>query len=151
MLRATQLTEELAFAVGELAMEESGEAEAEASSSDEEVIFSAINLKTVERAASYVVVVSPGGIFRLHRAGSYGCWMGRKRDFRDATEFDAKPPTSRYTHVCKPCWPPKADDEDSESGEASPGHMGDGEEPWYDAMWGWGGSGFDPRGWGSRA
>ena len=48
--------------------------------------------------------------------------MGRKRDFRDATEFDTKPPTSRYTHVCKLCWPPKADDEDSESGEASSAH-----------------------------
>ena len=63
-----------------------------------------------------MIVASLGGIFRLHRAGSYGCWMGRKRDFRDATEFDTKPPTSRYTHVCKLCWPPKADDKDSGSG-----------------------------------
>ena len=85
-------------------------------------------LKTVEREASYVVVASPGEIFRLHRAGSYGGWMGRKRDFRDATEFDAKPRTSRYTHVCKLCWPPKADDEDSESGEASSAHTTDSEE-----------------------
>ena len=90
-----------------------------------------------------MIVASPGGIFRLHRAGSYGCWMGRKRDFRDATEFDTKPPTSRCTHVCKLCWPPKADDEDSESGEASSADTGDGEEPWYEATWeGWG-SGFD--------
>ena len=73
-----------------------------------------------------MIAASPGGIFRLHRAGSYGCWMGRKRDFRDATEFDTKPPTSRYTHVCKLCWPPKADDEDSESGDASSAHTGDG-------------------------
>ena len=99
-------------------------------------------LKTVDREASYVIVASPGGIFRLHRAGSYGCWMGRKRDFRDATEFDTKPPTSRYTHMCKLCWPPKADDGDSESGEASSAHTGDGEEPWFEATWeGWG-SGF---------
>ena len=87
---------------------------AEAGSSEEEAIHSAKKLRTVEREASYVIVASPGGIFRLHRAGSYGCWMGRKRDFRDATEFDIKPPTSRYTHVCKLCWPPKADNEDSE-------------------------------------
>ena len=34
------------------------------------------------------------------------------------------------------------DDEDSESGEASSAHTGDGEEPWYEATWeGWG-SGF---------
>ena len=100
------------------------EAEAEASNNP-----SAKKLKTVE----------------LHRAGSYGCWMGRKRDFRDATEFDTKPLTSRYTHVCKLCWPPKADDEDSESGEASSAHTRDGEEPWYDDTWDWGGTGFGPH------
>ena len=43
---------------------------------------SAKKLKTVDREASYVIVASPGGIFRLHRAGSYGCWMGRKREVR---------------------------------------------------------------------
>ena len=69
-----------------------------------------------------MIVASLGGIFRLHPVGSYGCWMGRKRDFRNATEFDTKPPTSRYTHVCKLCWPPKAGDNDSESGEASSAH-----------------------------
>ena len=120
------------------------EQEAEANSSDEEAIPSAKKLKTVEREASYVIVVSPGGIFRL-RVGSYGCWMGRKRDFRDATEFDTKPPTSRYTHVCKLCWPPKAGDDDSESGEASSAHTGDGEEPWYEAAWSWDGPGFRSR------
>ena len=91
----------------------------ESGSSEEEATPSAKKLKTVDREASYVIVASPGGVSRLHRAGSYGCWMGRKRDFRDATEFDTKPPSSRYTHVCKLCWPPKADDGDSESGEAS--------------------------------
>ena len=101
-------------------------------SSKEEVMLSAKKLKTVDREASYVIVASFGGIFRLHRAGSHGCWMGRKRDFR-ATEFDTKPPTSRYTHVCKLCWPPKADDGDSESGEASSAHTGDDEEPWFEA------------------
>ena len=46
---------------------------------------------------SYVIVASPGQIFRLHRAGNYGCWMGRRRDFRDATEFDTKSPTAAIT------------------------------------------------------
>ena len=73
--------------------------------------------------------------------------MGRKRDLRDATEFDAKPPTSRYTHVCKLCWPPKAGDDDSESGEASSAHTGDGEEPWYEGTWSWE---VAPWGWGRR-
>ena len=72
------------------------EPSSEQASSQEEVIPSAKKLKTIDREASYVIVASPGGIFRLHRAGSYGCWMGRKRDFRDATEFDTKPPTSCY-------------------------------------------------------
>ena len=46
--------------------------------------------------------------------------------------------------MCKLCWPPKADDEDSESGEASSAHTEDGEEPWLDATWeGWG-SGLGP-------
>ena len=61
------------------------------------MVPSAKKPKTIDREASYVIVASPGGVFRLHGAGSYGCWMGRKRDFRDATEFDTKPPTSRYT------------------------------------------------------
>ena len=52
----------------------------ESGSSEEDAIPSAKKLKTVDREASYVIVASPGGIFRLHRAGSYGCWMGRKRD-----------------------------------------------------------------------
>ena len=99
--------------------------------------LTAVMRKLSPRLRSYVIVASVGGIFRLHPAGSYGCWMGRKKDFRDATEFDAKPPTSRYTHVCKLCWPPKPGDDDSESGEASSAHTGDtgdGEEPWYEAM-----------------
>ena len=34
--------------------------------------------------------------------------------------------------------PPMDKDEDSESGEASSAHTGDGEEPWYEATWeGW--------------
>ena len=32
--------------------------------------------KTVDRSARYVIVELPGAIFRLHRAGANGCWMG---------------------------------------------------------------------------
>ena len=71
--------------------------------------------------------------------------MGRKRDFRrDATEFDAKPPTSRYTHVCKLCWPPKAGDDDSESGEASSAHT-ETARSLGTKLRGVGGVGFGPR------
>ena len=137
-LRATHLSDELAsqwrraFRVPEeeareVPLEEEssgsplGEPAVETGSSEEEAMPSAKKLKTIDREASYVIVASPGGIFRLHRAGSYGCWMGRKRDFRDATESDTKPPTSRYTHVCKLCWPPKADDEPTRGTARSPG------------------------------
>ena len=118
-----------------------GEEEAEANSSDEEAIPSATKLKTVEREASYVIIASPGEIFRLPRVGSYGCWMGRKRDFRDATGFDAKPP-DKPLHPRMQAMLPKASDDDSESGEASSAHAGDGEEPWYEATWSLEGSGF---------
>ena len=50
---------------------------------------SAKKLKTVEREAVYVVVASLGGIFWLHRAGSYGCWMGRKRGDGEEPWYDA--------------------------------------------------------------
>ena len=129
LLKATHRSEELAFqwrrALGvpeearEVPLEEEssgrqlGEPVVETGSSEEEAMPSAKKPKTIDREASYVIVASPGKIFRLHRAGSYGCWMGRKRDFRDATEFDTKPPTRRCTHV-----------EGSESGEASWAHTG---------------------------
>ena len=43
-------------------------------------------LKLVVHEASYVIAANPGGIFGYIE--------------RDATEHDAKPPTSRYTHAC---------------------------------------------------
>ena len=50
-----------------------GEPVVEAGSSEEEAMPSAAKkLKTVDREASYVIVANFGGIFRLHRAGSYG-------------------------------------------------------------------------------
>ena len=61
-------------------------------SSQEEVIPSAKKLKAIDREASYVIVASPGGIFRLHRAGSYGCWMGRKRDLSSAHTTEGEEP-----------------------------------------------------------
>ena len=101
LLRATQLTEERAtywrrplgalgdvpeaLPVGEPATEELEKTRPKLTAVMRKLFP---RLKTVEREA---IVTSPGGIFRLHRAGSYGCWMSRRRDFRDTTEFDAKP------------------------------------------------------------
>ena len=47
--------------------------------------------KLAKRSSRYVVVCLKGGIFRLHRAGASGCWMGRQRAFREAREFRVHP------------------------------------------------------------
>ena len=59
--------------------EEKGE-DSEDSQGPEPASFSKV-AKTVDRSARYVIVELPGAIFRLHRAGANGCWMGRKREF----------------------------------------------------------------------
>ena len=40
-----------------------------------------------DRRSKYVIVELPGAIFRLHRSGANGCWMGRRREFRNSQEF----------------------------------------------------------------
>ena len=42
-----------------------------------------------DRRSKYVIVELPGAIFRLHRSGANGCWMGRRREFRNSQEFPA--------------------------------------------------------------
>ena len=50
-----------------------------------------------DRRSKYVVVELPGTIFRLHRSGANGCWMGRRREFRNSQEFPGLPDKSEYT------------------------------------------------------
>ena len=76
--------------------------------------------------SKYVVVELPGAIFRLHRSGANGCWMGRRQEFRNCQEFPGFPDKSEYTHVCRLCWPYGGEGEDS-AGETSPALSGDGE------------------------
>ncbi len=83
--------------------------------------------KVLERVARYVIVELPGGIFRLRRAGSSGCWMGKRREFKNSRDFVELPPKASYTHVCKLCWPKGRGDSDSEASEASPAQSGDDE------------------------
>ena len=33
-----------------------------------------------DRKSLYVIVELPGAIFRLHRSGAKGCWMGRRQE-----------------------------------------------------------------------
>ena len=35
--------------------------------------------RVLDRQANYVIVELPGAIYRLHKAGASGCWMGRRR------------------------------------------------------------------------
>ena len=44
-----------------------------------------------DRRSKYVIVELPGAIFRLHRSGANGCWMGRRREFRNSQEFPHLP------------------------------------------------------------
>ena len=57
--------------------------------------------KVLDREARYVIVELPGAVFRLHKAGASGCWMGRKRAFRNSRDYTARPKAHEYTHVCK--------------------------------------------------
>ena len=81
--------------------------------------------KVLDREARYVIVELPGAIFRLHKAGASGCWMGRKRAFRNSRDYTARPKAHEYTHVCKLCWPARAgnpsDDDPSEGSLANSG------------------------------
>ena len=81
--------------------------------------------KTVERSARYVIVELPGAIFRLHRAGANGCWMGRKREFKSSRDFPDMPDRTDYTHVCRLCWPDGQFDSDDNPSDASPAGSGD--------------------------
>ena len=51
------------------------------------------------RCTKYVIVELPGGKFKLRKGGEEGCWMGRRRIFRNSREFSTRPDKSEYTHV----------------------------------------------------
>ena len=61
--------------------------------------------RSEDRRSKYVVVELPGAIFRLRKSGASGCWMGRRREFRNCQKFSGLPDKSEYTHVCRLCWP----------------------------------------------
>ena len=69
-----------------------------------------------------MIVELPGAIFRLHKAGASGCWMGRRRAFRNSRDFVARPKAHEYTHVCRLCWPNRsqASEDDPSEGSLAP-------------------------------
>ena len=64
--------------------------------------------KVLSREPAYVVLELPRAVFRLHKATARGCWMGRRRYFRNSKDYTALPASSEYTRVCKLCWPESA-------------------------------------------
>ena len=77
------------------------------------------------RRSKYVVVEFDGAIFRLHKSGASGCWMGRRREFRNCQKFQASP--------ISPSTPMFADfagrggELEDLAGDTSPALSGDGE------------------------
>ena len=99
--------------------------------------------KVAKRSSRYVVVCLKGDVFRLHKAGVNGCWMGRQRAFKEAIEFGEKPAATEYTHVCKLCWPGSAEAEGASDSEGSSAETEDGGTPRASSQ--------GPVGWGSTA
>ena len=84
---------------------EADEQEASSESRDESGPPAAKIPQGEDRRSRHVVVELPGAIFRLHRSGAKGCWMGRRREFRHCQELPGLPNKFEYTHVCRLCWP----------------------------------------------
>ena len=78
---------------------------------------------------NYVIVELPGAIFRLHKAGASGCWMGRRRAFRNSRDFVARPKAHEYTHVCRLCWPNRYQASEDDPSEGSLANSGDEQAP----------------------
>ena len=94
---ATPTSEEPPLGVPTRAGDLEGSSQASASEPEEPVCKQA---RVLDRKANYVIVELPGAIFRLHKAGASGCWMGRRRAFRNSRDFVAigRRPTS--TPMC---------------------------------------------------
>ena len=80
---ATPTSEEPPLGVPTQADDLEGSSQASASEPEEPVCKQA---RVLDRQANYVIVELPGAIFRLHKAGASGCWMGRRRAFRNSRE-----------------------------------------------------------------
>ena len=103
-----------------------GSSQASASEPEEPVCKQA---RVLDRQANYVIVELPGAIFRLHKAGASGCWMGRRRAFRNSRDFVARPKAHEYTHVCRLCWPNRSQASEDDPSEGSLANSGDEQAP----------------------
>ena len=76
-----------------------------------------------EREGGYVVVYRRAGQGTLHRLGSKGCWMAKKRFFVRAETHQDLPEPEEYTLRCKLCWS-GGDEQLSESTSDSQDELG---------------------------
>ena len=123
---ATPTSEEPPLGVPTQAGDLEGSSQASASEPGEPVCKQA---RVLDRQANYVIVELPGAIFRLHKAGASGCWMGRRRAFRNSRDFVARPKAHEYTHVCRLCWPNRYQGSDDDPSEGSLANSGDEQAP----------------------
>ena len=70
------------------------------------------------RKNGYVVVHNNSRCFRLHKIEG-GCWMAKSKKFKRSDEYEEMPEESKYTHVCRVCWPKQLEEEDSSEDSSS--------------------------------
>ena len=119
---ATLASEEPALGVPTCAANPEDSSLASASEPEEPVCKQA---RVLDRKANYVIVELPGAIYRLHKAGASGCWMGRRRAFRSSRDYVARPAAHEYTHVCRLCWPNRSQADEDDPSEGSLANSGD--------------------------
>ena len=119
---ATLPSEEPALGVPTGAADPEDSSLASASEPEEPVCKQA---RVLDRKANYVIVELPGAIYRLHKAGASGCWMGRRRAFRSSKDYVARPAAHEYTHVCRLCWPNRSQADEEDPSEGSLANSGD--------------------------
>ena len=66
-----------------------------------------------DRHCGYIVVHNNARCRRLHKIDG-GCWMAKSKLFKVSDEYVEMPDESKYTHVCKVCWPKQKEEDSSE-------------------------------------
>ena len=54
-----------------------------------------------DRDSGFIIVYNRLSKGMLHKSGSGGCWMARRREFRRCEFYDVEPPEEEYTGRCK--------------------------------------------------
>lgn len=76
------------------------------------------NVGTCNRQTGFVVVHNNARCKRLHKIDG-GCWMAKSKLFKVSDEYLEMPDESKYTHVCKVCWPKTKDEFESSEDDST--------------------------------